>query len=164
MPSKFLALKKKLMRSLSLHSQFMVITTDGALIHLSLLRKKLMILQFQLKTEQTNLLLLRDEKVTNDDESHVDKSFSDKKHLSLLVQLNCKENERQKETTRIGSPLITYADKVNIDKSRGEGSLLEQDAIENVSQPITKKKKNQNQNQNFLGKRIFFLTSFYAAF
>ena len=40
--------------------------------------------------------------------------------------------------------------KVIIDKSPGEVSLLEQDTIENVSEPIKNK--------------FFFLTSFHAAF
>ena len=53
-------------------------------------------------------------------------------------------------TTR-AYPMTSHESKVIIEKSRGEGSLMEQDTIENVSQPIFLRKK-----------YFFFLTSFYA--
>ena len=49
----------------------------------------------------------------------------------------------------------TFEAKVIREKSRGEGSLLEQDTIENVSEPDFL--------FNFLRKKIiYFLVSFYA--
>ena len=43
-------------------------------------------------------------------------------------------------TTR-AYPMTSHESKVIIEKSRGEGSLMEQDTIENVSQPIFLRKK-----------------------
>ena len=50
-------------------------------------------------------------------------------------------------TTR-AYPMTSHESKVIIEKSRGEGSLMEQDTIENVSQPI------------FLRKKYFFFSNF----